>query len=175
MVRNETPNEDLSQGASFDFPDYESLYETVIDASLSSLGRTVTIHLQPILSAPSGTAAPSHQAYRYDPFIKQGFRPAPVERQPNIHKEPRIVQYTAHIKHGPADIDEGTPLGRLSENEVQITTVAGSEAHIRDAVAITIDGRRYKLRAGPRPIGLGEVKYMISIWQEDASIEDGAK
>lgn len=174
MVRNETPNEDLSQGAVFPFPDYEALYEEVIDASLTAMGRTVTFHLQPILSKPSGTT-PSHPAFEYNPFTKQAMRPAKVERAPGIHQEQRIVQYTAHVRHGPADIDHGTPLGRLAENEVQLTTVAGSETHLRNAIAMTIDGRRFTLRAGPRPIGLGSVKYLISIWQEDPSIEDGAK
>jgi len=175
MVRNETPNEDLSEGASFAFPDYEALYEEVIDSSFTNLGRTVTFHLQPILSSPSGTPQPTHQAYKINPFTREGFRPAPVERQPAVHKEQRIVQYTAHVRHGPADIDQGTPLGRLADNEVQLTTVSGSEEHLRDAIAMTIDGRRFKLRAGPRPIGLGSVKYLISIWQEDPSAEDGAK
>jgi len=174
MVRNETPNEDLSQGASFPFPDYEALYEEVIDSTLIGMGRTIVIHLEPVLSAPSG-APPAHQAYRYNPHTKQAWRPAPVERSPGIHKEQRTVRYTAHVRHGPADIDQGTPLGRLAENEVQTTTVAGSEGDVRDAIAMSIDGRRFTLRAGPRPIGLGSVKYLISIWQEDPSIEDGAK
>lgn len=174
MVRQETPNQDFSEGNSFAFPDYEALYEEVIDSSFTALGRTVTFHLQPILSKPSGTA-PTSPAYEYNPFTKQAWRPAAIERSPGVHKEQRIVQYKAHVRHGPADINTGTPLGRLAENEVQLTTVAGSETHMRDAVAMTVDGRRFTLRAGPRPIGLGSVKYLISIWQEDPSIEDGAK
>lgn len=175
MVRQETPNEDFGQTGGFTFPDVEAIFESAIDASFATgPARTITLHLDPILSAASGTMV-TNKAFRYDPFNKEAFRPAPVERSPGVHKEKRKVAYKAHIKHGPTDIDdESTPLGRIFQNEVQITTDSGSTSDILGALYAEIDGSLYKLSRGPRPIGWGTVKYLISVWTEADDVLDGA-
>lgn len=175
MVINETPNEDLSQAGGIDLTGLDAIYEAVMDQSLTTgPARTVTLHLQPVLSASSG-AAVTHRAFEYDPIMKTGFRIGPTERAPGVHKEYRQVQYKAHIKHGPTDLNSDDPLGRVADNEIQITTVIGSEKHIRDALELEVDGRKYKLSRGPRPIGWQAAKYLISIWAEHESVSDGAK
>jgi hypothetical protein len=176
MVRQETSNQDFGQTNSFVFPDYSTLYESVMDAAFATgPARTIILHLQPIVSLPSG-AAPTHEAFRVNPFFNEAPRPAPVERSAGIHKEPRYVNYSAQIKHGPTDIDDGgTPLGRLSTNEVQTTTDIAGEQHLRDALAATIDGRMYKISRGPRPIGWKTAKYLITVWEEIQDVPDGAK
>lgn len=176
MVINETPNEDLSEASpAVDLTGLDAIYQAVMDQSLATgPARTVILHLQPVLSAPSG-AAVTHRAFEYDPIMGGGFRTAPTERAPAVHKEHRQVSYKAHIKHGPTDIDRDGPLGRVADNEVQITTVISSEKHIRDAIELEIDGRKYKLSRGPRPIGWRSAQYLISIWAEHESVSDGAK
>lgn len=174
MVRQETPNEDFGQTEGFVFPDVSSIYESAMDAAfVGAPSRTITLHLEPILSVASGTAV-THDAFRYDPFSGEALRPAPVERHAGVHKEKRIVSYKAQIKHGPTEIDDdSTPLGRLFQNEVQITTDSGASSHIMNALYAEIDGSLYKLTRGPRPIGWGTVKYMISVWTEADGLLDG--
>jgi hypothetical protein len=175
MAREETPNQDLSQAGSF-FPDLDALYESVIDdALLNGPARIVRIHLTPILSAASGTTPINPQAHEYNPFMRQAFRPAPIERYTGTHKETRYVEYKANVRHGPADLQQGSPVGRLEANDVQTTTVIGAEQDIRNAISMEVDGKRYKLSAGPRPIGWQSAKYLITVWREIQAESEGTK
>jgi len=175
MAHQEASNEDFGEAGSFSFPDLDSLYETVIDASFATgPTRTITLHLEPIFSAASGITV-THDAFRFNPFFGEAERPAPVERDAGVHRESRFVQYTAHIKHGPTAIDDdSTPLGRLATNEVQTTLSISADAHVRGAIFMSADGRMYKLARGPRPIGWETAKYLIVVWEEVSNVQDGA-
>ena len=174
-AHQEASNEDFGQTGGFSFPDFSTIYEAIFDASFASgPARTITLHLEPILSAASGTVV-THDAFRFNPFFGEAERPAPVERNAGAHREERFVQYTAHVKHGPTAIDDdSTPLGRLFANEVQTTLDIGSETHVRDAIFASIDGRMYKMSRGPRPIGWSTAKYLIVVWEEVSEVQDGA-
>ena len=158
MVTESTPNEDFGQNSGFAFPNFDTIYEAIFDASFASgPTRTIMLHLDPILSTSSGLV--THEAFQYNPLLGEAIRSAPIERQPGVTKDPHIMNLTAHVKHGPTAIDdESTPLGRLSANEVQTTTDIDDEQFIRNG-GIRLDHI---------------LKYLIAVWIEFQDVPDGA-
>lgn len=153
-------NQDLSQGLLnlVNGSSLNTIYEQFIDASLTQFGRDVTFHLQPgkNLTAPN--------AKNYNAF-GGGQDPRILNDNKGVVISPIFVRYRAHIKHGPVLLDNENSI-QLDKNEVSLTTVYESLSDISKCIEAEIDGSRFVLSHGPRPIGFGVPKYIISIWSK---------
>lgn len=162
-----TPNQPLN--GSFPWPDFENLYNDVMDASFDVLGRTIRLHLQPIQNVASGIVQSARRVFQYNPYLGRAARPAPLQvsttRAPALKFTPRDVDYKAHIRHGPNKLDLQSVGIELNTNQVAVTTVVEAIAHINEAESATIDGARYQLDKAPREIGLGTLRYAITVWE----------
>jgi hypothetical protein len=167
---------------SFPWPEFEALYRDVMDASFLDIDgpvRKITLHLTPVRTQSSGLVdanVPNKRPIQYNPYLGRAARPAPISisstRTPAVQHIPRDVKYDAHIRHGiRTDVTEDVGI-ELKANQVATTTIIESGAHIGEAESATIDGRRYRLHAGPRPIGFRSTRYLISIWEQIPEGED---
>lgn len=156
---------------SFNFPqpEFEALYNNAIDASFAALGRTITLHLKPLIIASSGIAQNNRNAFQYNPYLGRAARPVPnsisTSRRPAVEHIYRDVDYIAHIRHGPKELSDKDAIGRLEVDEVSTTTLVEATPHISEAESVTIDGLRYRLHTSPRPIGLQDRRYCITVWK----------
>lgn len=152
--------------------EFENCYNNLMDSSFAALGRVITLHLEPVKTADTDGVEASTPAVRYNPFQRRGGRQVPSQisttRMPAIKITYRDVEYVAHIKHGPKDIDKDGVA--LRDNEVQTTTLIESKLHINGTLTATIDGRRYNLDS-TRPIGFRDISYLISKWTRISEVE----
>lgn len=169
-MANKPANQDLSQaftgllnGAALD-----ALYESTIDATLVQFGRDVIMHLEPARNLPNLNAT------HYNPFTGGQDHRLDASNSftgnKGVELTPIQVTYRAHIKHGPIVKSEQEPFS-VNENEVAITTVYSSMQDIEKCVELEVDGLRFVLSYGPRPIGFATAKYIISVWRRKV---DGA-
>lgn len=168
-------NENLLGG--FSWPNFDNLYKQVIDGSFAAFARLIVLHLMPIQTPDSGLLA-APQPTQYNPLLGQAPRGVPnivsTTRNKAVKITPRDVVYQAHIKHGPAEIDDKN-LIRLEMDQCATTTVYESFQHITEAESVTIDGMRFKLHKSPRPIGLHAKQYLITIWQKIPEMQEGSQ
>lgn len=162
------PNtQDLTQSSgTINFGFLSNLYETFMDEALVGVGEDITLHLPAAIKEDTQTQSSEVNARRYNPLLGQPVRYPDRTKRAGVRVEHRDTVFKAHVKVGPADLDDDMGPGRLQANQVQTTTVAESQSFIRDAQNATIRGRRYQLEQGPRPVGFNEVKYIIAIWNE---------
>lgn len=166
--RNITPRGTPPDGIfSWPMPEFEQLYNNTMDAAFAALGRDIVLHLPPERIVASGLLQANHPALQYNPFQGRSPRPSPsvvsTSREPAVHFVHRDVTYKAQIRHGPKDDDKEGGV-RLDRDQVSITTLVESGPHIIAAESATIDGMRYE-RVNSRPIGLQQVRYIISTWK----------
>lgn len=151
----------------FDWPNLEDCYNDAMDSSFAALGRNIVLHLTPTRVIDTSGVQASTSALHYNPFGGRAPRRAPniisTTRQPAVIMTHRDVTYPAHIKHGPVDEDDNNGVVLL-RGEVQLTTVIESLDHVEAAETATVDGRRYNLEWA-RPIGLQQLRYVISKWK----------
>lgn len=157
-------NQDLSQafvglvnGSSLD-----TLYEKTIDATLLAFGRDVIVYLPPARSLPANNA-PNYNPFSHNGQDRRLDQSTDDTANKGVVITPIYVVYKAHIKHGPVPLSDENPFS-LNENEVAITTVYEALDDLTSAVEIDIDGMRFVLAKGPRPIGFASTKYVISTW-----------
>lgn len=164
-------NQDLSEGQSAGAAavnaQLEAAYEAAMDTMLLYVGRDVTFYLPPIKSAP--VVNPE----KYNPFTGGQDRRTSNSSagSKGYELEPVWVTYKAHVKHGPAEIqdgEEGVPF-TLDIGDVQLTTVYGSNDDINQAVEVQVDGIKFiRKKVDARPIGWSTPKYIISVWTKKA-------
>lgn len=170
-----TANEDLTQASGvLPIGSMASIYEGLMDNALSELGRSITVHLEPTIQANPTVTNPSTQHGAYNPFFHGSSRPTAGGQQKGVRVTHRDVVYTAHIKHGPRPLDDTGGMGTLEEDEAQTTTVYESLTDIERAVSATIDGERFVLARGPRPIGFNSTKYLMCVWKRIVEKEEGS-
>jgi hypothetical protein len=138
----------------------QSIYKRVMDETFVDMGRVVTFHLEPLREA-SNTTIQQPQANRFNPF----FQAVPVARTTTgvhgVEITPRDVQYTAHVRVGPLKGgDDQTGMGDLKANECQLTLHIGALGHVKEALSVTVEGRRYRIDE-TRPVGLTKRDYML--------------
>lgn len=168
---------------SFNFPQpqFESLYNNAMDSSFAALGRNIVLHLTPVRIASSGVQEYHSPPQQLNPYLGRAPRPMPnsvsTSRNPAVEHTYRDTTYVAHIRHGPKEISDKDSIGRLEVDEVATTTLIDSIPHILECESATIDGLRYMLHKSPRPIGLQDKRYCISVWKripERESSQDNA-
>ncbi len=146
--------------------EFENCYASLMDSSFFALGRTIVLHLEPERTIDASGVEASTIAVHYNPFMGRGGRQVPstisTTRMPAVTLVHRDVEYIAHIKHGPKDADDQGV--ELLDDEVMITTLIASRAHISAAISATIDGRRFNLES-TRPIGFRDIRYLMSKWR----------
>jgi hypothetical protein len=154
-------NEDFSAASGIvNIAALQSIYKSVIDETFVDMGRIVTFHLEPTRTVDSNTVA-QPQANTYNPF----FQAVPVARtNTGVHGvriTPRDVQYTAHIRVGPLkEGDDQTGMGDLKANEAMLTLHIAALGHVKEALSVTVEGRRYRIDE-TRPVGLTKRDYML--------------
>lgn len=154
-------NEDFSAGSGIvNIGALQSIYKSVMDETFSDMGRTVVFHLEPSRTVSQNTVA-QPQANTFNPF----FQGVPVPRTTTgvhgVEITPRDVQYTAHIRVGPMKSgDDQTGMGDLKANEAQLTLHIGALDHVKSALSVTVEGRRYRIDE-TRPVGLTKRDYML--------------
>lgn len=154
-------NQDLSQNLPiFDGTALDTLYEQMIDTTLTQFGRDIILHLEPAKNLPAVNTD------TYNPFTGGFDKRLDDSNTGNkgYAVTPITVTYKAHIKHGPAIISDQTPFD-LNNNQIAITTVYGAMSDILEAKELEADGLRFLLDKGPRPIGFASTKYIISVWK----------
>ena len=160
------------------WPNFEALYHKVMDDSFATLGRSIILHLTPIRVADSGLLA-GPQPAQYNPLMGQAGRGLPnivtTVRNRAMQITTRDVSYTAHIKHGPKEIDDKDAIGRLEMDQVATTTAYEAIPHLLECESATIDGLRYKIHTMPRAIGLQTKRYVITIWQKIPEMQQGSQ
>lgn len=170
-----TPNATPDNDGSFSEiqEEFENCYQNLINSSFFALGRVIILHLEPQKIEDTTGVEASTPAVHYNPFQRRGGRQVPssisTTRTPAIQVIHRNVEYIAHIKHGPKDVDDQGGVSLL-ENEVQTTTLIESKLHIKGTLTATIDGKRYHLES-TRPIGFRDVRYLISKWTSVDEVE----
>jgi hypothetical protein len=76
------------------------------------------------------------------------------------------VQYKAQIKIGPMkEGDDNTGMGDLKANQAMITIAIEGLGHVKDALSISIEGRRYTVDE-TRPIGFSQRRYVMCLLTE---------
>jgi hypothetical protein len=173
---NENPNGEYD--GSFPWPqrEFENIYNNAMDASFAALGRKIMLHLKPIRIQASGIVQNANPAFRYNPYLGRAPRPVPnnisTTKSPAVKHIARDVEYLAHIRHGPQEISDQNAIGRLEVDEVATTTLVDAIPHILEAESVTIDSLRYRLHKSPRPIGLQDRRYCITVWKRIPERED---
>lgn len=160
-----TSNQSLSASSGIvNIPFLEGIYQTFMDEALLGLGGNrgqVIIHLIAAIQQDTSTQAqlPPQQ---YNPFFSR----VPVPNQTTRHTGTKVTQrdviYSAHIVVGPhiPKADDLNGVGHLNNNEAMITVVIEALPHINEAVAVSIEGRRYKVE-NSRPIGFSQRRYLM--------------
>lgn len=132
-----------------------------MDEALAGIGRDITVHLPPEIISDSATNA-QPQVSQYNPFFKRAINPSPTTRNAGVKYINRDVIYKAHIRIGPKEANELGGMGKLHDNEAEITVVESALFHIKKALSISIEGRRYKVAPNPpRPVGFLSRKYLL--------------
>jgi len=174
IMINVNPNQPLN--GSCPWPDFEELYNDVMDSSFDVLGRNITLHLHPVQTAASGVVQSTKRVLQYNPYLGRAPRPAPMNistsRTPAARFVPRDVIYKAHIRHGPTESSHQDTGIDLDINQAATTTVVEAIPHISEAESATIDGSRYQVFSPPREIGLGTLRYAITVWERVAEKEN---
>lgn len=154
-------NQDLTASSGIiNMPFLEQVYHSIIDETFLDLGRTVTLHLSPEVQQDTVTQSqPAPQ--QYNPFFGRTPVPRTNTRNPGVKITHRDVQYAAHIKIGPLkEGDDAMGIGNLLANEAAITLVIEALPHIKEALSVSIEGRRYSIDE-TRPIGFSNRRYII--------------
>jgi len=156
-----TNREDFSQASGlFDVAGFEAIYETFIDTSFVTLGRTVTLHLEPLVQQDVNTQSQG-AAQQYNPFFGRVPVPKTNTKGTGVKITHRDVNYSAHIKIGPLKMgDDMQGMGDLKENEAAITLVIEALPDLKQTRVISIEGRRYSIME-TRPFGFSTRKYII--------------
>lgn len=157
--------EDLTAGSGIiNMPFLENIYHSVMDEALQDLGGLrgpVIFHLQPLVQQDNVTQA-QHAPQQYNPFF--GRVPVPVTNTRNTGTKitTRDVEYTAHIVFGPTLNlpNDKLGIGFLKQNEAMITVVIEALSHVRQALSVSIEGRRFAI-ADTRPIGFTVRRYLM--------------
>lgn len=156
-----SPNEDFTQALAglINNSNLESIYESFIDASFNAFARPIILIMPPAktLSGDSSTYNPlmggqDRRLNQTDNFGDKGYTVTPIE-----------VTYKAHIKHGPAPVDRENAFA-VNENDVLTTTDYNAVTDINNCIEAIIDGKKFRMSKGPRPIGFSSTKYLITIW-----------
>lgn len=143
----------------------EQIYKSFIDESFVDLGRDITIHLKPQIEQDVTTAS-MPQAQQLNPFFGRVPVPSANTRNSGTKITTRDVIYKAHIVVGPFapvrkyNEERLSGMGYLNENEAMVTLVIGALEHVLQAIAISIEGRRYQV-VETRPIGFAVRRYMM--------------
>jgi hypothetical protein len=158
-------NQDLSASSGIlNIPFLEAIYHSVMDDALMGLGGNrgqVIFHLNPIVQQDNATQArPAPQ--QYNPFFGRAPVPNQPTRNPGTKLTPRDVEYTAHIVVGPhiPGANDLGGIGHLNNNEAMITVVIEALQHVQEAIAVSIEGRRYAVD-NTRPIGFSKRRYLM--------------
>lgn len=154
-------SQDLSQALPIlDGTVLDTIYEQMIDTTLVQFGRDVILHIEPAKNLPAVNAD------TYNPFTGGYDKRLDDDNTGNkgYTVTPITVTYRAHVKHGPAPISDQNPFD-LNTNQIAITTVYGAMSDILESKELEVDGMRFLLDKGPRPIGFASTKYIISVWR----------
>lgn len=145
------------------FPSLNSLYESIIDESFVGLGRRIILYLQPQIQADPTSYGNTSTAY--NPFFNQTVIPPDSTKTTGVRVTTREIEFTAHIRIGPKDMEDNSGMGRLMRNEAQTTTVIESHKYLAECISAKIDGLIYRLKEGPRTIGFSNKLYVICKWE----------
>ena len=169
-----TANQDLTQASgTIDYTQLNYVYEGFSDNLLAGIGRTIRLYLEPQKQQNDSVVSNPIRNGAYNPFFNTSVRPAEDGQNRGVKIVDRYVEYTAHIRHGPAELDDISGIGKLEKDEVMTTTVIGSKDHILTCLNALIDDQRYVRKEGPHPFGLIDVKYMMQIWKRIPDNKDG--
>lgn len=156
------PNrEDFSQASGlFDVAGLESIYETFIDTAFVTLGRIVTLHLEPLVQQDITTQSQG-AAQQYNPFFGGVPVPKTNTRRTGTKVTHRDVNYSAQIKIGPMKSDDDTQgIGDLLANEAMLTLAIEALPDLKHTRVVSVEGRRYSITE-TRPFGFSVRKYIL--------------
>ena len=151
----------------------EDVYHSFMDTAFVELARTITLHLEPIKEQDVTTQSQS-QAQQINPYFG-GRVPVPKSntRGTGVKITHRDVNYSAQISVGPLiRQDDLTGMGNLKKNEAVITIAIEGLAHLKEAISISVEGRRYRLDR-TKPIGFSVRRFVMAKLIEIQETETG--
>lgn len=172
MVLLPSPESFSSASGIVNMPLLNAYYRSFIDESFLDMGRLITLHLPPIKQQDPTTQSQT-QPSQYNPYFGRVQAPKTNRRNTGVTITHRDVQYTAHIVVGPVRGDDTKGIGDLADNQVAVTLAIAALDHVKQALSMSIEGRRYQIDE-TRPIGLTQRDYLIVIGTEidEASIDN---
>jgi len=152
-------NQDFSQALPniLNVPGLEQIYEQFMDASFN-FSRNITLVMPPGKTLNSSstynplTEGQDRRLNQSSDFGDKGYTVTPI-----------TVIYKAHIRHGPAPLDRENAFA-MNENDCYTTTDYNSITDLQNCVEAIIDGKKFRMTKGPRPIGFSLTKYVITMW-----------
>lgn len=144
------------------FGNLENIYHSIIDETFVGLGGSrgpAVIHLPPIKEQDTQTQG-GPQAQQYNPFFGRSAQPSSRTRNTGVKITPRDIQFTVHARIGPHGGDDLQGIGDLKDNEIAFTFPIEALDHVKDALSISFEGRRYEVDE-TRPIGFTVRRYLI--------------
>jgi hypothetical protein len=159
-----TNNEDLTAGSGIiNMPFLENVYHSFMDEALADLGGQrvpVVFHLAPMIEQDPITQS-QKAPQQYNPYFGRTPVPLTNTRNPGTKITQRDVSYTAHIVIGPLKpANDLMGIGYLKDNEAMITVVIEALQHVKEALSVSIEGRRYSVET-TRPIGFSVRRYLM--------------
>lgn len=147
-------------------------YRSFIDESFLDMGRLVTLHLQPIKEQDQTTQSQT-QPSQYNSYFGRVQAPQTNRRNAGVTITPRDIEFTGHIKVGPISGNDMMGIGDLDANQVVVTLDISALQYVKQALSMSIEGRRYKVD-DTRPIGLTRREYLMVFGTEidEASIDN---
>ena len=137
----------------------------------NGLAREIILHLQPETQQDTTTQSlPAPQ--QYNPFFSRVPVPQANTRNSGTKITHRDVAYDAQIVVGPKIGDDTKGIGELKSNEATFTVVIEALPHVREALSVSIEGRRYTVDR-TRPIGFSQRRYLMCECTEIQEREPG--
>lgn len=160
MVQLPSPEDFSASDNVIDFAGLDDIYHSIMDETLMSMARPITLHLQPQKVQDVATESQA-QPSRYNPYFGRVQFPKTPTRNTGVNITPRDIVFQAHIVIGPKDGNDKTGMGHLKANECQITVDISALSYLAETISISIEGRRYVINADPRPHGFISRRYII--------------
>jgi hypothetical protein len=165
MIQLPSPEDFSASDNLIDFPGLDDIYHSIMDETLASMGRTITLHLVPQKTQDVATES-QPPASRYNPYFGRVQFPKTDTRNTGVDIVPRDINFKAHIKIGPVEGDDSKGIGHLKSNEAQITLDISALPYLAETLSVSVEGRRYIILGDPRPHGLISRRYIIVMLQE---------
>lgn len=149
--------------ATWDVTNVVEIYQDNIDRLIDQLGKTVRVYFDPLKTGmDSDNYSPVHNDKKL-----------PAYKENSVTETRTYVDVTALIKWNPRDVNkykinfkEGKAIVRLKTMLSDVPNLLRADYIVPNFDSIGVIEKRFKIIAGPIPVGLQEDRYAVSFWEE---------